>query len=223
MDRHVRRSAADYAVALRRLLPQGLAWPSNPSAVLTKVVNGLTGVFGYVDERAADLLEIETDPRSTNELLPEWEEAFGLPDDCTPLPPTDPVVRRGNLVDKMTLLGAQSREFFIDRGVKFGETVEIREYAPYMCGVSRVGDTRMASLTDDLKNFRWQLGPPENRFYWTVKITQLLSNFVGGDFHCVLRKWKPAHTEVLFDYSVVGENMLDFSEPVWDATFIVLL
>src|SRR6266478_1844372 len=223
-DKHVRRSGDDYAVALRNLLPRGLAWPTNPISTLSRVVHGLAQIFGYADGRAADLLEIETDPRSTTELLPEWERAFGLPDNCFPLPPTDEVTRRSNLVSWMTLLGEQSRVFFVKQGLKIGETVEIREFAPYMCGVSRVGDTRILNIENsDPYHFRWQLGPPENRFYWTVKILALLPSFTGADLFCLLRRWKPAHTEVLFDYSVVGENQLDFSEPLWDSSYIVLL
>ena len=223
-DKHVRRSGDDYATALRALLPRGLAWPTYIVSPLTTVVSGLAQIFGYADDRAADPLEIEADPRSTTELLPEWERAFGLPDLCLPLPPTDEVSRRLNLVSRMTMLGEQSRSFFIAQGASVGETVQIREYAPYMCGVSRCGDTRMATVENsDPLNFRWQLGPPENRFYWTVKITELLASFKGADLFCVLRRWKPAHTEVLFDYSVVGNNQLDFSEPLWDSSYIALL
>ncbi len=224
MDKHVRRSGADYAVAFRALLPQGIAWPTSPTSILSKIINGLTYIFGFVDDRAADLLETETDPRLTTELLPEWERAFGLPDDCFPLPPTDEDVRRSNLVTRMTMLGEQSRAFFIAQGLSIGETVSIREFAPYMTGVSRVGDTRMSTVENsDPVHFRWQLGPPENRFYWTVKILALLPSFSGADLFCVLRRWKPAHTDVVFDYSVVGDNQLDFSEPLWDSTYIVLM
>lgn len=223
VDRHIRRSGDNYADALANLLPQGLAWPRIKTSVLQKVVSGLAQIFGYADDRIADLLEVETDPTKTSELLPEWETAWGLPDSCIPIPPADEPTRRDNLVNKITLLGEQSRAFFITQGVNYGETVTIREYAPYLCGVSQVGDTRMASLSDDPAHFRWQLGAPETRFYWTVKIEALLASFKGADLHCLLRRWKPAHTEVLFDYSVVGENQLDFSEPIWDSSYIVLL
>jgi uncharacterized protein YmfQ (DUF2313 family) len=228
-DRHVRRTGDDYGTALLGLLPQGLAWPTSLAGNLSKIVSpkiikGIAQIFGYVDGRAADLLEVETDPRQTTELLPEWERAFGLPDNCIPLPPSDETTRRLNLVSKMTMLGDQSRAFFVARGVDVGEMVEIREFAPYLCGVSRVGDTRRVSVENsDPVNFRWQLGPPEIRFYWTVKILALLPSFKGADLSCLLRRWKPAHTDVLFDYSVVGADMLDFSEPIWDSIYMALL
>lgn len=227
-DRHIRRIGNDYAKAFLNLLPRGIAWPRVPSTgVLPTVTRGLAQIFGYVDDRAADLLEVETDPTKTTELLPEWERAWGLPDICIPIPPSDEPTRRFNLVQKITLLGEQSRAFFIARGVDYGETVTIREHAPYLCGVSSVGDTTNWTppnliLTDDPVHYRWQLGVPETRFYWVVKITVLLASFKGADLFCLLRRWKPAHTEVIFDYSVVGENILDFSEPLWDAPYIAL-
>src|SRR5882724_4274104 len=125
-DKHVRRTGDDYAVAFRNLLPQGIAWPTSSTGVLSKVIKGLVQIFGYADDRAADLLELETDPRKTTELLEEWERVFGLPDNCIPIPLEDEVTRRFNLVSKLTMLGAQSRAFFIQRGTDIGETVEIR-------------------------------------------------------------------------------------------------
>src|SRR4051812_31872200 len=112
-DRHIRRLGSDYTQAFSNLLPQGLAWPRHASSVLMKVVSGLASIFGFVDARAADLLEIETDPRFTGELLEDWERAFGLPDKCLS-EPVSIADRRIALVLRMTLLGAQSREFFIN-------------------------------------------------------------------------------------------------------------
>src|SRR5882724_1721244 len=161
VDKHVRRTGDDYGEVLLTLLPQGEAWPRNEDLDLAIAVNGLAQIVGYADGRAADFLEIEADPRTTNEMLDSWEIAFGLPDQCIALPSTDPVIRRVNLVDRMILLGAQDRQFFIDRATIVGQAITVREWAPYMCGISRCGDTRMASLTDDIANFRWELGPPE--------------------------------------------------------------
>src|SRR5262245_52023619 len=87
-DRHVRRSGRDYLSAFLRLLPLGIAWPRKRDSVLVKTSRGLTNIWGFVDSRAADLLERESDPRKTIELLPDWERAFGLPDPCLQEPQT---------------------------------------------------------------------------------------------------------------------------------------
>ena len=63
IDRHVRRSGADYVQAFLRLLPQGNAWPRQPDTTLVKTCTGLNEYRGFVDGRAADLFEIESDPR----------------------------------------------------------------------------------------------------------------------------------------------------------------
>lgn len=219
-EKWIKRTAAEYARGWNNLLPTGPAWPREPSSALQKVVAGLSGIWGDpVEANAALLLQTESDPRSTNILLPDWERAWGLPDICIPIPPSNIAVREANLVAKMTFLGAQSRAFFIAQAVAFGLTITIREYAPYMTGVSRTGDTHNLNTDNDGK-MRWQLGAPENRFYWTVKVTGLLGNWAGTDIRCLLLRWKPAHTQVIFDYSPLQD--LDESLP-WDSGYLALL
>ena len=77
----------------------------------TRHATGLNQYWGHVDGRAADLLEIESDPRTTVELLPDWERAWGLPDPCFPNA-TSIAERQNMLVLVMTLLGGQSRAFY---------------------------------------------------------------------------------------------------------------
>ena len=119
-DRHVRRAGSDYRDAFLELLPQGQAWPKHSlDSVLWKACDGLNNYWGWVDGRAADLLEIESDPRSTVELLPDWERNWGLPDPCYSAPPTISE-RQFALVQRMTLLGSQSRQFYIDFAKQLG-------------------------------------------------------------------------------------------------------
>jgi uncharacterized protein YmfQ (DUF2313 family) len=222
-DHHVRRSGDDYAVALSDLLPQGQAWPRASGSILMRVVSGLAQYYGYVDARAGDLLERESDPRATIELLTDWERNWGLPDPCFG-DTTSIADRQRMLVFKMTLLGSQSRAFFQWVSTWTGQpAVTIGEFAPFMAGVSRAGDTR--ELDDDgepVGNYRWYIGPPEMRFFWTAHLGQLSfiwfrasSGQAGVDPHlrigapldtdCLLRRWKPAHTELVLDFSQMGE------------------
>jgi uncharacterized protein YmfQ (DUF2313 family) len=231
-DRHVRRSGSDYAAALLSLLPWGQAWPRDPGSTLVRTVTGLAEYWGFVDGRAADLLEIESDPRATFELLPDWERNWGLPDPCIKRTLTIPE-RRTALVTKMTLLGAQSRAWFYQVADELGYTIHIQEFAPYMCGVSRCGDTRDIdqALGGDGKHYRWEIGQPEIRFYWTVTVNALrfvpfragegqcgvdhLLNITGAeDLECIFDRYKPAHTKIVYDYTPL--NGLDFSKPYND-------
>lgn len=223
-DRHVRRSGEDYIAPFLALLPQGIAWPREPESTLYKVVRGLAGIWGFVDSRAADLLEREADPRATVEILDWWERAWGLPDPCFPKATTI-AERQKMLVLYMTWLGGQSRAYFTELMKWLGFTIEIKEWAPFMAGVSHVGDTRPTKLDGDgntvidtSKHFRWYIGPPEMRFAWSANIGSVsvtwfraasgqagvdphLRMGVPEDLQCLLNRWKPAHTELVFDFS----------------------
>ena len=240
-DHHIRRSGADYTEAFLSLLPQGQAWPKHaPGSVLSKTSAGLCDYWGFVDGRAGDLLEIESDPRLTIELLPDWERNWGLPDPCYTAPLTI-AERQFALVQRMTIQGAQSREFFIVVAASIGYHITISEYRVFVVGIDRCGDSRvygdgstpMVNEWDQpIVNVRgvpvaegelsawpqYGLGPPSNRFYWTVHVDQAklvwfrcASGKCGVDPHlrigfaddleCLLNRWKPAHTEIIFDYS----------------------
>jgi uncharacterized protein YmfQ (DUF2313 family) len=203
-DRHVRRSGDDYAEAFAGSLPTGPAWPRDPGSTLMQVVTGLMQLWGDVDAAAADLLEIESDPRFTQEMLPDWEEAFGLPDPCVPRVLTIPE-RHVALVNRMTTQGGQSIAYFTAVAATLGYTITVREYRPFQFGLSSFGGSR------------GQFQPPSVRFYWRITITgPRLTRFRFGassfgrdsfleivraeDLECVLTRWKPARTIVLFDY-----------------------
>lgn len=140
-DRHVTRTGADYADAMSRLLPQGLAWPRHASSVLMQVVRGLTNIWGTFEFRASKLLEQESDPRTTVELLEDWERNWGLPDPCYEAPQTVGE-RQQALVLRMTLIGGVSRQFFIDLASSIGYTITITEYRPFFVAMDRCGDSR---------------------------------------------------------------------------------
>jgi uncharacterized protein YmfQ (DUF2313 family) len=201
---------------------------------LQKVVYGLAGIMGFADGRAADLLERESDPRKTIELLPDWERNWGLPDPCfhqivqqpdgtwIEVPQTIGE-RQKMLVMRMTILGAQSRAFFESVASFLGYDISISEYRPFMVGVDRCGDARAYDpVGGSLGDFPCQLGNPNMRFAWTVHILSPklvwfrvslgqcgvdphLRIMRAQDLECIMRRWAPAHTVVIFDYSKIGD------------------
>lgn len=213
-DKHIRRSGDDYIAALAALLPTGPAWPREADSALMTLVGGFAQLWGDpVDRRAADLLERETDPRYAVEMFPDYERNWGLPDPCFFHDTGNLESRREILLLKMTLLGAQSRAFFIDVCERLGYTVTVREWSPFMAGISQAGDTR-----DEFGHYRWEIGPPEMRFYWQVHVTTAglvwfrasagqagidphLRILTPPDLECLLNRWKPAHTEIVFSFS----------------------
>jgi uncharacterized protein YmfQ (DUF2313 family) len=243
-DKHVTRTGEDYADAMQALLPLGQAWPRDWDGVLMRVVRGLTRIWGDFEIRASKLLEMESDPRTTIELLPDWERNWGLPDPCYQSPQSI-ADRQRALVMRMTLWGAQSREFFISVAAMIGYTITITEYRPFFVAMDGCGDCRQygaaGSPTPPMRNqwgqpilappgdhnvsdgelSEWPnygLGPLENRYYWTVHVHvasltwfRVTSGQTGVDPHlrigiaddleCLLNRWKPAHTQIIFDYT----------------------
>jgi uncharacterized protein YmfQ (DUF2313 family) len=197
---------------------------------LVRACDGLSQYWGYVDGRAGDLLERESDPRYTLELLPDWERAWGLPDACFPTATTIGE-RQRMLVMVMTLLGGQSRAWFqwvanwlgvpvhMDQWTDANGIVHdssFHEWAPFMAGISHCGDTRMAY--DKSGYYRWEVGSPDMRFYWTIepgtaKVVWFRASAgqAGVDHHvevrtpddlaCLFQRWKPAQTELIYDFS----------------------
>lgn len=245
-DVHVTRSGEDYAIAMQQLLPQGQAWPRTWGGALMLVVRGLTRIWEDLELRASHLLEQESDPRFTVELLPDWERNWGLPDPCY-AEPQSIYERQLALIMRMTMLGAQSREFFIAIAAMIGYAITISEFRVWVVGIDRCGDSRtIGSLPPDPNRNEWQqelldprgthldqgemsawpsygLGPPENRYYWTVHVDtaklvwfRVTAGQCGVDPHlrigfaddleCLLNRWKPAHTVIIFDYSGLQEN-----------------
>jgi uncharacterized protein YmfQ (DUF2313 family) len=243
-DKHVTRTGDEYAHALQNHLPIGQAWPRAEESTLMKVVRGLTKIWGDLEIRASHLLEQESDPRITIELLPDWERNWGLPDPCYEAPQSI-AERQAALVLRMTMVGGCSRQFFIDLAATLGYTITITEYRPFFIAMDRCGDSRVygAGVTTDtpMRNEWGQpilappgdhevangqlsawphygLGPLANRYYWSVHVGSAklvwfrctsgqcgvdphLRIGIADDLECVLERWKPGHTEVVFDYS----------------------
>ena len=218
----VQPSSSDYAGVIADLLPIGTAWPRDADSALMAWCAGCGEVWGdVVAVRAAVLLVTESDPRATLELLPEWERAWGLPDPCT-AEPLSIVDRRRALVSRITKVGGQSRAFFIALAAELGYAVTIAEFSPFMAGLSRCGDTRLAAPGDPTDtDYRWTVGDPTIRYWWKVRVSGVKTRWfragtgqagfdpmcrigIATDLECVFRRYKPAHTGLQFDYSTAA-------------------
>lgn len=191
----------DYASALRQLLPPGPAMQFDGADVISAVLLALGDSYNAVHDRSCDLLR-EVVPLTTVEMLPDWERVAGLPDDCAPETSTIEA-RRKALLSRLGAQGGQSRDFYIQLAASLGFAITITEYNPFVAG-SRAGDA--------LSNDGWT-------FYWKVTaVTQTVFAFKAGlgaageplrdwgndILECVLNKWKPAHTIIIFDYGTIS-------------------
>lgn len=190
-------STNDYLQQLRGLLPQGPAWPRDNDSLLTKLLTAFSEEFSRVDNRIDDLLN-EADPRTTLEMLSEWESLCGLPDPCTG-PLIGLQARRDAVVTRLTTIGGQSIAFFEALGASIGYDIEVTEEEVHTC---------MSDCMAPINGQPW-------RFVWNVTVSQAdtprvftcmdectMPLRVWGDelLECVINRVKPAHTLVRFIY-----------------------
>ena len=189
---------AQHREQLRALLPPGRALDDGGSGTLTELLDALAQEYGRVDDSADSLVD-EADPRTTYELLSDWERIAGLPDPCVGTPGTIEQ-RRDALVQRLTSRGGQSPAYFIALAQSLGYTVTITEYQPPYVGQSVVGD----ALTYGDWVFAFTVNAPQ-----TTINNATASNAGAGEplrawgnqaLECTIRRRKPAHTTVLFAY-----------------------
>lgn len=181
------------------LPPPGRAFSGDPDTVQAQVFTPPANALANLHAGAMLLLEQEADPSYTEQLLPEWETDWGLPDECTPANPTV-AQRRAALLAKIASQGGQSKAYFIAVAAAMGYTITITECKPFRLGSSKFGDP---------------LGGPGWQFVWIVNCPQITfrpfklgsSKFgepfgviSATDLQCRLNMIAPAHTLLLFNF-----------------------
>jgi uncharacterized protein YmfQ (DUF2313 family) len=125
-------------------LPRGLAWPIRAlESRIRKLLYGMAGEYARVDTQVQKLL-VESDPRTTTELLSDFEREYGLPGDCGGLGATVQL-RRNALVAKITDPGGYHPDDYIARAAAIGFSITLTEFTPARCGVSRCGDPMLGA------------------------------------------------------------------------------
>ncbi|MQX36807.1 YmfQ family protein [Roseospira navarrensis] len=208
------RDAAAYRRVLAGLLPRGAAWRRDPGSVLGRLLEALGAPLARADARA-DALVDEADPRTTWEMLADWERVCGLPDTCSRAAGTPTLEeRRAAVVQRLTARGGQSRAFFLGIAEALGYAITIEEWRPFQVGLSGVGPSVDPGMLGP------QLGPPQIRFVWRVTVLeprvtrfhvgtsqcgvdQLTAIRRAEDLECQFRRRAPAHTHLIFRYEGV--------------------
>lgn len=193
-------SADEYFAQLQALLPQGPAWPREDDLVLTKQLRAWAEELALIDERVEALIN-EADPRTTNELLVDWERVAGLPDPC--LTVAQGYQQRINaLVSKLTTLGGQSIAYFVALATALGyENTTIEEYKTFDCGRSACGD----ALWSESARFIWKMNLQSDGSITYFSCGEsacgdALREWSDEVFECRINAFKPAHTTVIFAY-----------------------
>ena len=204
--------AAAYADQLGQLLPRGRAWARGADTVLGRLLGGMSAEFARVDARAAVLVD-EADPRTALELLPDWERVAGLPDNCTGASGTI-TERRIALASKLTQLGGQSVPVLVELAATLGYFIEIDELTSCDAGFAAG-----AELFDDGWRFSWQVEVVLDETAYRDNYAEFVVGSEAGDplrsygaldLECLFDRVKPAHTSVVYVYSVEPDPVFWF-------------
>jgi uncharacterized protein YmfQ (DUF2313 family) len=172
-------TADDYLAALQSILPRGKLWPTDPDAILTNFLSGLTPTFARVTSAAAALL-VDAFPATAVNFLPEWEETLGLPDPCAGAAPTT-AARQAQCTARFAGVGGSSIAYLIGYAAQLGYTITITEYRP-----KRVNDP---------------VNMPMYGLSWAHAIQ--INAPVGDNLvlECEIKAIRPAHVAVHFNYT----------------------
>lgn len=215
--------------ALLAKLPLGEIWPRALDIDLYRTMRALAGVVARWAERVGRFLLWEAFPPTSYDLLPDWERVLGLPEPCFPAAQTLEERRQAVLEKLQRRPGGQSRPYFTGIARRLGyhvdepsehalpqelpfqagriDQITIREFRPFMFGVSRLGDSR------------WRFAPPRMRYVWIVSVPGVRLKWLrfghgasrlgqdphltirrAEDLECILNKYKPGHTALFFNY-----------------------
>jgi uncharacterized protein YmfQ (DUF2313 family) len=191
--------ASDFLTALQALMPRGLAWPRDPTAVMAKVEAGLAPTWQRHTQQNNNLL-VDAFPSTAVQLLPEWEAALGLPDPCAGAAPTIQL-RQQQVVARFAGSGGQSVPYFIGYAALLGYTVTITEFVPFRFGQSTFG----TPLYGEAWAFAWQVNAPgfsiEQFKFGADAFGEPFAYWDNNVLQCELQTIAPAHTVLLFNYS----------------------
>ncbi len=195
------RSAEQYRVQVRQLLPQGPAWDLERLPELAQVLEGLSIELARVDGRIVSLYA-EMDPASVTELVPDWEQVMGLPDACLGDSPGFGD-RQLSVRQRLTAIGAQTPAYFVSiaKGEGYPDATITQHRAPRFGGArfgsAHFGTWQVQFMWTLNTDGRQRLGRRFGISYWGERF----GANPGSALECLIRRYAPAHTVVHINYS----------------------
>lgn len=186
-----------HADLLKLLLP-AVAYDKTGAALSAEILAEGAQLDGF--QAVVEALLVETDPRTTNLLLSDWERVYGLPDACGSTGDTIEE-RRAYLVAKVAETGGLSKRYFDNLAIVIGYVdTTISAFVPTSCESSCE-----TALFDEPWRFAWQVNLPHegdnySAFCADSICTDAVDLYMMGVLECVFMRLKPAHTYVLFTY-----------------------
>lgn len=167
--------------ALQALLPPGLAITREPDASITKLLESWAAMMGDAELSFEEWLA-QYDPNQATTMLADWERFLGLPDVCDAGIAQTLQQRRAAVVERLYIMGGNSRQYFIDMMARRGVAITIDELAAHFW--------RVNAPMVNLRYFRAGQG----------RCGERLRTWGDAPMECRIRRLKPAHTRVVFGY-----------------------
>ncbi len=222
-----RRTIAEYASMLANLFPPGQAWSRSADSGLINLNRSAAVELTRIDGEAHRLLA-ETNPASTVEALTDWERVTGLPDQCSTLATTFEE-RRGQVLIKLVRPVGQHAAYYKALAKTLGyASPQVEEFVPFRAG-SRAGDRinqapggvylqeadgESAPVQSDyhgwLYTWRLNLDTTAVRYFRAgqSRADDRLSSWGDKLIECIVKRFKPAHTIVIFAYGAAAAEAI---------------
>lgn len=193
-----------YIQLIKSHMPQGWVWDgkNDKNSTFYKLISSLAPEFLRLEERADEFID-DFFPDGTFHMLEDWERLLGLPDECDPDGATTIQERRNRVLQVLTTRGGQNEAFFVTLASNFGydiDVIEVKDNPPFRAGYARAGDRLtngdwvyafiVEAPADSVVRFRAGQSRAGDRLL-TVQSSVL---------ECLLNKYKPAHSIVLFSF-----------------------
>lgn len=198
--------SAQYRDAILKLFPKGKVWFAEPGSLLYSLAWGAGDELARLQARALQLIE-EADPRTTQEMLADWQRAMGLPDSCCP-PGQSSAQQRFEVIVRFKGGYGNSPQAFINIAADLGFTVMVTPwFAPFQVGSGYATNCKVGGA---LTNGDWRYAFKINgQLNGVVSHFQVGRNVVGDrlaswgntQLECKISQAAPAHSIVVFAYA----------------------
>lgn len=193
-------SAEAYAERLLQALPPGMAWRRDPDSNFAKLAAALATELALIDARADDLLD-EADPRTTEELIGEWERALALPDECFAAAVTLEE-RRTAVLSKLTGVAEPTVAGLEALATAIGVPATITEAFQAKVGVSVAGGPLSGPTWAHAFYVHGGATTVSTATVGTARAGDPLNGWGSEVLECAIDAAKPAHTQAIYTYDV---------------------
>ncbi len=175
-----------YGRQLKQLLPPGSVWFLESGSKIDRVLLAISDELSRIDARGLDLIN-ESDPRTADETIGDWERILSLPDERVTEISAVLAERRLAVTQKYTAGKGQNEAFYIALALACGYVVTISRFtalilrAGFRC-LDRVYGLPFANA------FQIDVSPPAG------------TALTHDQLEAVIRHVTHAHIQVVFNY-----------------------